>query len=168
MTPAGIEPATFRFVAQRLNHCATAVPLSTFNKTSESMNGLHEMWLLSQIKAQICYALAGFGPDASSQPPFCTALQTEFNFHQSPRRAFLSSCSKIFYLPRLLPLVQNSQFIAYVCPKYRPVKIHSWASFWWSFANQFKNKIACSQSNTTTILHVTIHGFLLIFVMDVQ
>jgi len=25
MTPAGIEPATSRFVAQRLNHCATAV-----------------------------------------------------------------------------------------------------------------------------------------------
>ena len=24
MTPSGIEPATFRFVAQRLNHCATA------------------------------------------------------------------------------------------------------------------------------------------------
>jgi len=26
MTPSGIEPATFRFVAQRLKHCATAVP----------------------------------------------------------------------------------------------------------------------------------------------
>ena len=26
MTPYGIEPATFRFVAQHLNHCATAVP----------------------------------------------------------------------------------------------------------------------------------------------
>jgi len=26
MTPAGIEAATFRFVAQRLNHCATAAP----------------------------------------------------------------------------------------------------------------------------------------------
>ena len=26
LTPAGIEPATFRFVAQRLNRCATAVP----------------------------------------------------------------------------------------------------------------------------------------------
>jgi len=25
MTPAGIELATFRFVAQHLNHCATAV-----------------------------------------------------------------------------------------------------------------------------------------------
>ena len=29
MTPNGIEPATFRFVAQHLNHCATAVPRST-------------------------------------------------------------------------------------------------------------------------------------------
>ena len=29
MTPAGIEPATFRLVAQRLNHCATAVPKHT-------------------------------------------------------------------------------------------------------------------------------------------
>jgi hypothetical protein len=26
MTPPGIETATFRFVAQHLNHCATAVP----------------------------------------------------------------------------------------------------------------------------------------------
>ena len=26
MTPSGIEPATFQFVAQRLNHCTTAVP----------------------------------------------------------------------------------------------------------------------------------------------
>ena len=25
LTPAGIEPATFRFVAQHLNHCATSV-----------------------------------------------------------------------------------------------------------------------------------------------
>ena len=45
-TPSGIEPATFRFVAQRLNHCATAVPSNTcvnlnstlprYNKTSVS------------------------------------------------------------------------------------------------------------------------------------
>ena len=30
MTPSGIEPATFRFVAQHLNHCATAVPKPRF------------------------------------------------------------------------------------------------------------------------------------------
>ena len=34
MTPAGIEPATFRFVAQHLNYCATAV----LGKDSESSN----------------------------------------------------------------------------------------------------------------------------------
>ena len=33
MTPAGIEPAIFRFVTQHLNHCATAVPkLSQMSK----------------------------------------------------------------------------------------------------------------------------------------
>jgi len=29
MAPAGIEPVTFRFVAQHLNHCTTTVPNST-------------------------------------------------------------------------------------------------------------------------------------------
>jgi len=29
MTPSGIEPATFKFVAQHFNHCATAVPTKT-------------------------------------------------------------------------------------------------------------------------------------------
>jgi len=28
MTPPGIQPATFRFVAQHLKHCATAVPVT--------------------------------------------------------------------------------------------------------------------------------------------
>jgi len=31
LTPAGIEPATFRFVAQHLNHCATAVLVHHLN-----------------------------------------------------------------------------------------------------------------------------------------
>ena len=30
MTGAGIEPATFRFVAQHINHCATAVPIKLY------------------------------------------------------------------------------------------------------------------------------------------
>jgi len=31
LTPTGIEPAIFRFVTQHLNHCATAVPVSTMS-----------------------------------------------------------------------------------------------------------------------------------------
>ena len=30
LTPSGIEPATFRFVAQHFNHCATAVSTQYF------------------------------------------------------------------------------------------------------------------------------------------
>ena len=39
LTLAGIEPATFRFVAQHLSHCATAVPAvnSTTNSTTEDI-----------------------------------------------------------------------------------------------------------------------------------
>ena len=34
MTPSGIEPATYRFVAQNFNHCATAGKKSTWNQFS--------------------------------------------------------------------------------------------------------------------------------------
>ena len=37
MTPAGIEPAAFRFVAQHLNHCATAVPGKLGIQTNTSL-----------------------------------------------------------------------------------------------------------------------------------
>ena len=56
MTPAGIEVATFRFVAQYLNHCATAVPdvlmilyiihtariLATIYPPTEALNPVHK------------------------------------------------------------------------------------------------------------------------------
>jgi len=37
MIPTGIEPATFRFVAQQLNHCATAVPPTEMNTKNISL-----------------------------------------------------------------------------------------------------------------------------------
>ena len=33
MTPSGIKPATFRFVAQHLNHCATTIPICIAMRT---------------------------------------------------------------------------------------------------------------------------------------
>jgi hypothetical protein len=42
MTPSGIEPATFRFVAQHLNHWATAVP--TINNNIHNAMGSWSQW----------------------------------------------------------------------------------------------------------------------------
>jgi len=36
MTPSGIKPGIFRFVAQHLNHCATAVPNCYILKVKQS------------------------------------------------------------------------------------------------------------------------------------
>ena len=38
LTPAGIEPVTFRFVAQHLNHCATAVTPLRLNTEYEFLD----------------------------------------------------------------------------------------------------------------------------------
>jgi len=48
LTPAGIEPATFRFVAQRLNRCATMVPLP---KCVEWVN--KEGWDVTQPEQEV-------------------------------------------------------------------------------------------------------------------
>jgi hypothetical protein len=55
MTPSGIEPATFRFVAQYLNHCATAVPCplkKCFQNSSEESKMRFEIFRLNEIKAR--------------------------------------------------------------------------------------------------------------------
>jgi len=42
MTPAGIEPGTFRFVAQHLNHCATAVPIRIIGTYQYTLRNITE------------------------------------------------------------------------------------------------------------------------------
>jgi len=47
MTPSGIEPANFRFVAQRLNHWATAVP---FSYVITLINSIHDLLMGTWIQ----------------------------------------------------------------------------------------------------------------------
>jgi len=64
MTPSGIEPATFRFVTQHLNHCATAVPIITrgliFLQTKFHL-------FLNRMKIPICFSV----PDLSVRFLLC-------------------------------------------------------------------------------------------------
>jgi hypothetical protein len=51
MTPSGIEPATFRFVTQYLNHCATAV-------TQLSMHNINvKKWVSDRVKPLVTNTL---------------------------------------------------------------------------------------------------------------
>ena len=40
LTQEGLEPATIRFVAQHLNHCATAVPNRTYSSQDQTTTEL--------------------------------------------------------------------------------------------------------------------------------
>ena len=46
LTPAGIEPATFRFAAYHLSHCATAVPITQLAVTNSLQTFRDELSVL--------------------------------------------------------------------------------------------------------------------------
>ena len=51
MTPVGIEPVTFRFVTQHLNHCATAVPRIKDVKVRNHYTGLDTLLAFQEFQA---------------------------------------------------------------------------------------------------------------------
>jgi len=55
MTPAGIEPATFRFVAQHLNHVLPQSPLTAYSTVQNSR------YVHNQLDAQnFCFTISLF------------------------------------------------------------------------------------------------------------
>jgi len=98
LTPAGIEPATFRFAAQHLNHCATAVPrafqyithLRTLFPSLEITSKLRTVTMLaaevlallrcSMAYVKEWYSSSGNGKISASSPysrPSCVATSTK-------------------------------------------------------------------------------------------
>ena len=65
MTPGGIEPAIFRFVAQHLGHCATAVPhlevVNIINHSYENIPwvlvvfGIYTTWSVKILFLQVTW-----------------------------------------------------------------------------------------------------------------
>jgi hypothetical protein len=62
-TIAGIEPATFRFVAQHLNHCDTAVPCTSLRAGHKFDSRLlikqtptnGEQWKVRDFRQDVCF-----------------------------------------------------------------------------------------------------------------
>ena len=92
LTQAGIEPATFRFVAQHLNHCATAVPKTVLRmyKISSASGALkikHWPWdylalilNLFILEHSQFLELCGY-EDTRRWIPFCTYVYNEPFIH---------------------------------------------------------------------------------------
>jgi hypothetical protein len=53
MTPSGIEPATFRFVAQQLNHCATAVLIHELKEYLNLHNKTNKCTIIKYVLSHI-------------------------------------------------------------------------------------------------------------------
>jgi hypothetical protein len=71
MTPLGIDPATFRFVAQCLNHCATACP--PVRKVRGRNSG--------QLQTVLTQSVRGFLPHVRLNCGILYEIKPEFLYH---------------------------------------------------------------------------------------
>jgi hypothetical protein len=97
MTPSGIEPATFWFVAQYLNHCATAVPAETCSCCNKNKNIYNWSVVLEDLIAPILIVDHTTGMiQCGSTSIYCRVEESEelqfhstwFNPLQTNRRLF--------------------------------------------------------------------------------
>jgi len=109
LTPAGIEPATFRFVTQYLNHCATAVPLVVYctvgiEHVKFSRSHRHKTWFRRgqrrRFKAPAClattfYELSLLNWTFFALPPywFSVLVFKSLQYVQCKRPEYVEICS---------------------------------------------------------------------------
>jgi hypothetical protein len=108
MTPSGIEPATFRFVAQYRNHCATAVPNS---KKKYSAKISSQMYVHLHVK----YPL--FLSDFNETWIFKIDLQKILKYQTSQKSVqWELSCSMQTDMAKLIPTFYNFGIAPKVTP----------------------------------------------------
>jgi hypothetical protein len=91
ITPSGIDPATFRFAAQCLNHCSTACPLVFFFVgTSLSISSGH---------------LIGYSPECSVKLIICQTFGDMFIEIQFCVAFYRAKCTVQYIAQKLLQLV---------------------------------------------------------------
>ena len=85
LTPAGIEPATFRFAAQHLNHCATAVPAVHFGShtkhTHTHTHTHHPRWRSQYSDFVMGWKTLHFYPGSTNLIFLLQNAQTESEAH---------------------------------------------------------------------------------------
>ena len=94
MTPPGIEPATFRFVAQHLNHCATAAPYLIH---ISCINIADSVWpsrigKLESSPGRVCELRRPEGPKRSSKE----AAVVKFRYCDTDKKYVCGFTMKIF------------------------------------------------------------------------
>ena len=87
ITPAGIEPATFRFVAQHLNHCVTAVPQTTGETNKKSK--VTSAFRLKRTRLEVTWLLY--------VPPDCYRILRSTIL----RKSFIFSCFPYYIISRI-------------------------------------------------------------------
>jgi len=89
MTPAEFEPVTFRFVAQHLNHCATAVPSCMVLIPKADYTIIQKKVILLQ-GAYLEQILNTVGPRLDHGPMYCDVYKRIFYFKQQPINSIIN------------------------------------------------------------------------------
>ena len=105
MTPAGIEQATFRFVAQHLNHCAN-LPRSLYNteysvekhRLQEAASSTYFFTLGSRTHTEGQYESPALTPLLRDSPSFNLAEETLNRVGVTERNKQACHCTQTIYL----------------------------------------------------------------------
>jgi len=118
MTPSGIGPATFRFVAQHLNHCAIAVPSAATGMSFISLQTVSHLYTTQQLKPPPT------APHTITAQPTYTRLRktTKTNEHIVPKTinipGTLPVVTALYHTRRSHRSVVSSWWWAWNCPKH--------------------------------------------------